>query len=144
MPVLAAAIGAALLAIAALHLTWAVTPWPLPTVADLARDVVGRSDGSLRRAVFVPATVAVAAALTVAAWLVALHGEVLSSPLSDDITRAGTWGVAIVLLGRGALGLAEAGSGRGDRPPSYRRLNLRIYSPLCLVLGAATATVALA
>lgn len=144
MPVLAAAVGAALLAIAALHALWLVHPWPAATTADLARDVVGRTDGTLPRSFFVPATVAVTLALVAAAWLVAAQGGTLSAPLPDGLVRAGTWGVAVVLLGRGAFGLVESAAGLGDHPASYRRLDLRVYSPLCLALGAASAVVALA
>ncbi len=143
MPVVTAVVVTALLAIAALHAVWIVSPWPLATPADLARDVVGRSDGSLPRALFVPATLGVVAALVAAAWLVAVDGDLLSAPLSDRVVELGAWGVAAVLLGRGGFGLVESGLRLGDHPASYRRLDLRFYSPLCLVLGALTAVVAL-
>lgn len=143
MPVVTAVVVTALLVIAVLHAVWIVSPWPLATPADLARDVVGRSDGSLPRALFVPATLGVVAALVAAAWLVAIDGDLLSAPLSGRVAGLGTWGVAVVLLGRGVLGLVESGLRLGDHPASYRRLDLRFYSPLCLVLGALTAAVAL-
>lgn len=143
MPVLAALVGATLLVIAALHLVWVASPWPLATRADLARDVVGRPDGSLPRAQFVPATLAVGVALGVAALLVAQDGGALASPLSEGIARGGTWVVAAVFGARGVFGLVESSAGLGDHPASYRRLDLRIYSPLCLVLGVLTALVAL-
>lgn len=141
MSALTAVVVAALLAIAVLHAVWLFSPWPLATPADLARDVVGRSDGSLPRRLFVPATVGVVVALALAAFLVGAHGGLLDPP-SESLARVGTWGVAAVLLGRGAYGLLESGARLGDHPASYRRLDLRFYSPLCLVLGGLTAVVA--
>ncbi|MCC3765929.1 DUF3995 domain-containing protein [Glycomyces sp. TRM65418] len=143
MEIIAAVTGAALALIGALHVVWAFSPWPLATREALARNVVGRSDGSLPLGFFVPASLAVAVALAAAAYLVAAEGGVLRGALPEVLVTAGVWGVAAVLLGRGAWGLVESGLRRGDAPEAYRRLDLRCYSPLCLALGTSAAAVAL-
>jgi hypothetical protein len=50
----------------------------------------------------------------------------------------GTAGVAAVLLLRGAGGLAVS----SRRSTEFARLDLRVYSPLCLTLAASCAVVA--
>lgn len=132
-----------LVVVAVLHVVWAFTPWPLATREDLARTVVGRPDGSLPLGIFVPACFAVAAALGAGAYLVVAQAGALTTTLSGDLVRIGTGALAAVLLGRGAWGLAESGFELGQAPASYRRLDLRLYSPLCLVLGGLAALVAL-
>lgn len=132
----------ALAAIGVLHAVWAFTPWPLATREGLARDVVGRPSGELPP-IFTPLTFLVAGLLGAAAYLVLVRSGALSSGLPDRLVELGTWGVAIVLLARGGWGLVESGSGLGDAPASYRSLDLRIYSPLCLTLGGLVALMAL-
>ncbi|WP_161962430.1 DUF3995 domain-containing protein [Nocardioides speluncae] len=133
----------ALVVIAVFHVVWVVSPWPLATREELARNVVGRADGSLPLGFFVPASIGVAAALGFAAYLVSVQAGAVSSSLSEDLVRLGTWGCAAVLLGRGGWGLLESGLKLGNAPASYRRLDLICYSPLCLVLGGLIALVAL-
>lgn len=135
--------GLALAVIAVFHVVWVVTPWPLATREDLARNVVGRADGRLPLGFFVPASIGVAVALGFASYLVAAQAGALTTALSGDLVRLGTWVVAAVLLGRGAWGTLESSLQLGDAPASYRRLDLMIYSPLCLVLGGLAALVAL-
>ncbi|MCD0447536.1 DUF3995 domain-containing protein [Glycomyces sp. A-F 0318] len=143
MAILAATTGVVLVLIGALHVVWAFSPWPLATREALARNVVGRPDGTLPLGFFVPASFAVAAALAAAAYLVAAAADVLPAVLPDVLVTVGVWGVAAVLLGRGVWGLAESGLRLGAAPATYRRLDLRYYSPLCLALGASAAAVAL-
>ena len=143
MDIIAATTAVALALIGALHVVWAFTPWPLATRESLARNVVGRPDGTLPLGLFIPATFAVAGALAAAAYLVAAEAGVLRAVLPESLITLGVWGVAVVLLGRGAWGLVESGLRRGAAPETYRRLDLRYYSPLCLALGASAALVAL-
>jgi hypothetical protein len=135
--------GLVLAAIGVLHLVWLFSPWPLATHEALARTVVGRPAGDLPLAFFRPATVAVALALALAGYLVAVEGGVLASGLSEGLVNLGTLGVAVVLLARGALGLIQSGLRVGDAPASYRRLDLAVYSPLCLMLGGSALLVLL-
>jgi len=51
--------------------------------------------------------------------------------------RLGARGVGTVLLARGVGGLVMSGAQIGDSTSDYRHHDLRIYSPLCIVLGAA-------
>lgn len=143
MQIVAASVGVALAAIGVLHLVWAVSPWPLATRADLARTVVGRPDGDLPIRIFAPATVAVAVALVAAGYLVAVEGDLVSSRLPDTLVTVGALGVALVLLARGVWGVIESGFGLGEHPASYRKMDLTLYSPLCVVLGVLTVVVAL-
>lgn len=135
--------GLALAVIAVFHVVWVVTPWPLATREDLARKVVGRPDGSLPLGLFVPASIGVAVALGFAAYLVVAEAGAVSTTLPENLVRLGTWGGAAVLLGRGVWGTLESSLQLGDAPASYRRLDLILYSPLCLLLGGLIALVAL-
>jgi Protein of unknown function (DUF3995) len=83
-----------------------------------------------------PLVAAVAAALLSAAGIV---GTAATGPTSRAI-RVATWGVSAGLLARAAYGISAALAGGVDE--LYERLDLGLYSPLCLALGAATAAVA--
>ena len=77
-----------------------------------------------------------AASLGLAAGLVAAAAR----PGAGRVARAGTWVVAGVLLLRGGAGpITDLAGGLDDR---YERLDLLLYSPLCLALGAGAALVA--
>ena len=124
------AASAGLLGIAALHVIWATgSSWPMRDGRVLTDTVVGRPDEPPSA----PACLAVATLLTTAAALV--EGHPRGRP---QLARAGAAGVVTVLGARGGLGLA----GRTDvvSPGSvserFRRMDRRIYSPLCLTLAA--------
>jgi hypothetical protein len=114
--------------IAALHAAWALGwRWPGGSDQALADHVVGHGaelppDG-----------------LT---WLVAallLTGAAIVRAAAGTRTRLrlAAWAVASVLLARGAVYVPiDLAGGLGD---VYSRLDLAIYSPLCLALGAGTA-----
>jgi hypothetical protein len=135
MPRTTSAAAGALAGIAALHVVWSTgSPWPLTGHAELADAVGGRAAGADPPS---PAEcLAVAGLLTTAATLVAGHPA-----RSPKLRRAGAAGVVAVLSARGALGLA----GRTDlavpgaTSPRFRRLDRRVYAPLCLALAAASA-----
>jgi hypothetical protein len=139
MQTIAVIAGAGLAVIGLLHLLWAFSPWPLATREEFARSVVGRPDGRLPGRLFVLACLVVAGALGAAAYLVAARGGVWVGFAPGWSIDVGTWGVAAVLLGRGAWGMAASGLRLGHAPASYRRLDLAVYSPLCLLLGVLVA-----
>lgn len=122
-----------MLAIGALHAIWATgSPWPARTRDGLAATVLGA-----HTAVPGPAAcLAVTGALTGAAALLQAHvrptglGRLLPFGLVDlGVRTAGG-----VLALRGAAGLIGSSvSGRSGQP--YRRLDLLLYSPLCLALA---------
>lgn len=134
--------GTALAVIGGLHVLWAATPWPLPSRADLARDVVGRRSEDLPP-IFAPLSVLVGVLLVAAAYLVVAEAAVLPAVPSSGLVTAGTWAVAAVLALRGVAGFVDSGLGVSQAPPTYRRLDVRVYSPLCLVLALLIAVVAL-
>lgn len=134
MPTSTRAAAAGLGAIGALHVVWATgSPWPMGDRRLLTDAAVG-SDGDQPPPP--AACLAVAALLAAAAALV--DGRPRALP---GLSRLGAGGVVAVLATRGALGLA----GRTDAlsPGSvserFRRLDRRVYSPLCLSLAALAA-----
>jgi hypothetical protein len=79
---------------------------------------------------------AVAGALALAASLVGAAAR----PQPARLVRAGSWTVATVLLVRGLAGpVTDLAGGLDDR---FERLDLLLYSPLCLALGTGAALVA--
>ncbi len=117
-----------LTAIAGMHAAWALGwRWPGGTDQALADHVVGRG------------------ASLPPDWLTALvAGTLLAGAAivrdgaagADGRTRLAAWGVAGVLLTRGAVSVPIDLA--GDRDDVYTRLDLAVYSPLCLALGAGT------
>ncbi|HLM17287.1 MAG TPA: DUF3995 domain-containing protein [Acidimicrobiia bacterium] len=118
-----------LLAIAGLHVLWGRgSTFPFGDRDGLNDAVIGRTSTPTPSACF-----AVAAALTAAAGLVA---DVPRLP--RGVQRLGVTGVAVVLASRAALGFSghtDAVS-PGSASPRFRRLDRRLYSPLCLALAA--------
>ena len=133
------AVPALLTAIAALHARWALgSPWPAASERQLAEAVLSSSerdklDGGLPPA---PATWLVAVALLAAAGTV----RTAAAGTHSRALRGAAWGVSAVLLARGVAYIPSDLNGGLD--DNYQRLDLTIYSPLCLALGAATALVA--
>jgi hypothetical protein len=118
-------------AIGALHLLWAAgASWPLADRSELADAVIGRAGGGVPPP---SACVAVAGALTVASGLVGGHPAV-----DPRLRRAGARATVAVLGVRGSLGLLGRTDllSPGSASPRFRRLDRRIYSPLCLTLAA--------
>jgi hypothetical protein len=118
-----------LFGVAALHAAWgAGKSFPFRDREHLADAVVGNA--AVPPA---PACYAVAGALTAAAALV--QGFPAGHP---TLRRVGLLGVAVVLGGRGVLGL----TGRTDlvsparTSARFRRLDRNLYSPLCLALAS--------
>jgi hypothetical protein len=118
-----------LFALAGLHVAWgAGSCWPLPDREALADAVIGGD--------VVPSPVAcylVGGALTTAGLLVAGRPR-----RHRSLRRLGVVGVVAVLAGRGVLGLTGRTSLVSPTSTSARfaRLDLRVYSPLCLTLAS--------
>ncbi|GAA0259573.1 hypothetical protein GCM10010492_70620 [Saccharothrix mutabilis subsp. mutabilis] len=135
MTVLALVTALVLVAVGVLHVLWMFSTWPLKTREEFAARVV---NVPVERLPSAPLTGAVAAALGLAAYLVAGRAGLLGVPGPGWVPVVGTVVVAAVLLLRGAAGLVS--SLREDS--AYARLDVRVYSPLCLALAASTALVA--
>ncbi|WP_433273614.1 DUF3995 domain-containing protein [Actinosynnema sp. CS-041913] len=135
MTVLALLTALVLAAVGALHVVWMFSPWPLRTREEFASRVVGVPADRLPS----PGLTAVPALLlALAAYLVVGRADLVAVPGPEWPAVVGTAGVAAVLLLRGVGGLvASAG-----KKTEFARLDLRIYSPLCIALSAATASVA--
>ena len=120
--------------VGALHGAWGagVTTWPGTDLQSLAGKVVGGSVFPSQGACFV-----VAALLGTASGLVVLRGRV-TDPKTFVLAHLGTKTVGVVLVLRGAVGLLVSSSGLFKETLEFRRANLLLYSPLCLVLSAAT------
>ena len=123
--------GAGLLAIGGFHVVWATgSSWPMKDRRLLTDAVVGSKEDSPPSPA---ACLAVAGLLGTAAALV--DGRPRALPL---ISRLGASGVVAVLATRGALGLAGRTDvlSPGSVSDNFRRLDRRVYSPLCLALAA--------
>lgn len=127
----------ALAAIGFLHVVWAFSSWPLADRAGFADAVVGVPEADLPSRGL---TLLVAAALLLAALVVAAQGNAIGRLGPDWLFRLGTWAVAAVLLLRGLGGLVTSAV-LDSGTETFRRLDLLVYSPLCLLLAAGAAAV---
>lgn len=127
---------------AAVHVLWATgSTWPRADAASLSELVVGQRHFPARAATWV-----VAAALGVAATavLVTTESEPTGPAPTGGVRRAlrlMTGATAAALLLRGSAGLVGSATGVWRTTGEFRRMNLRLYSPLCLALGAGAAAV---
>jgi hypothetical protein len=118
----------ALASIAAVHVAWGQgSSFPFSDRETLADSVAGSSAIARPRDSYI-----VAGLLTCAAGLVA---DVL--PIGTTARRAGVLGVALVLAGRGALGVAGRTGSIVSWTPSahFTELDRRYYGPLCILLA---------
>ena len=137
----ALAAGAGLGSAAAVHAAWALgSTWPAADRGDLADLVVGTTEFPSN-----PATWGVTALLGSATMVVLGRADLLG-PIGRRIPRRLlVWGattVAAVLLLRGAFGVVDSGLVIAHRAGRFHLWDARLYSPLCLLLGALTAVVA--
>ena len=117
-------------AAAVLHTAWALgSPWPAVDQDELADLVVGR-----RPFPSPTLTWGVVGLLTTATGITAAAATTASQ---RRWVRVGARGVGTVLLARGAGGLVVSSTQGRDATAAFRHNDVRIYSPLCLVLGTA-------
>ena len=134
MTVIAWLLFAILLLIALLHAYWgAGGTWPGRDAASCARTVTGfrgRHEMPSPAACF-----AVAACLLVAAiWPLALTGHI-RVPLASILLALGATALGLVFLGRGLAGFTAFWRRLTPEEP-FASLDRRLYSPLCILLGA--------
>lgn len=123
-----AAAPAGLTVLAALHAAWGLGwRWPGGSDSAFAERVIGTGELPPDWAIW-----------TVAGLLLGAAGVVRTASTTNSSVpvRAGALAVGATLLARGGLGLATSLAGGLDT--IYQRLDLGIYSPVCLVLGAGT------
>jgi hypothetical protein len=127
-----------LVAIGALHAAWALgAAWPAGSEGELAEHVLSRGererlDGAMPSA---------GHTLLVALGLVGAAGAVrgVARGSRSRWARGAAWGVAGTFLARGVVfPPLDIANGLKDR---YDRLDLALYSPLCLALAIGTAAV---
>lgn len=121
-----------LVSLAALHAVWATgNPWPARNAAQLSAHVIG---GHSARDLPPPV-----ACLTVAAALLTASALALAAPGAPggSLVNTGAQVVAGTLLLRGTAGYALPALLPAMRGTPFVPLNAWLYSPLCLLLGAA-------
>jgi len=122
-----------------LHVVWAFSPWPARTWEEWNRTVTGVDDAAARSGPgWVAACLLVTGLLAGAAYAVGARAGLLRRSGPWWGPRIASWAVAGAFLVRGVLGFVE--DVPGDLPA--HDWNLYLYSPLCLVLGALSVTVA--
>jgi hypothetical protein len=100
----------------------------------------------LQRKAFTPspaATLAVAAALLGVALAVALRGGLLSAPVQHVALRLVLGAVALALFARAVGDFRLVGFFKRVKGSAFARMDSRLYSPLCVLLGAGVAWMAL-
>ncbi|MER8365598.1 DUF3995 domain-containing protein [Mesorhizobium sp. M1348] len=140
MIVLASALSSVLLLITALHVYWGIGGiWPGRDAASCARAVIGFHGVDEMPAPF--ASFAVAACLGLATlWPMALEG-IFATPFPKAGLAATSLLIALVFLARGIAGFTSWWRRLTPEQP-FARLDLRYYSPLCLLIGLAFAILA--
>jgi hypothetical protein len=125
-------------ALASLHVYWALGGHTGGTAA-----VPTRPGGA---ALFTPSpggTLAVAAALAAAAWIVAVSGGVAPPVGPRPLYVVGAWGLALVLLGRAVGDFHHVGLFKRVRGTPFAAMDDRLYTPLCLALALGVAWLAM-
>lgn len=135
---LATGVATALALLSALHVTWVFSSWPLPNRSRFAEVVVGTGPDKVPPG---SAMFTVAGLLASASLLVARCGASDPHRPPGRVVTLGTRAVAGVLVARAVAGFVVSGSALGNAPGTFRRLDLTVYSPLCLVLGVGAAGV---
>jgi hypothetical protein len=133
---LAGSLGSVLLALAALHVYWAVGG------LSGGSAVPSRPDGI---PVFRPgsvASLAVALALTIASGLVLARAGIMPSVLPASWIRGGAWAVAAAFTARTVGEFRYVGLFRRVHGTAFARWDAWLFTPLCFVLATGTTVLA--
>ncbi len=124
---------------AVLHAWWAAgSTWPRRNADELADLVVGKRPFPSARD-----TWAVAGLLAGATGSIAARAGLFAVPTGlQPLVGLSTRVVSGALLARGGGGLVVNALGVGDVTDEFRYYDVRVFSPLCLALGAGAAVVA--
>jgi hypothetical protein len=135
MNLLASVSAATMFLLAALHAYWGFGGvWPGTDAISCAR-TVGGFPGATRMA-RPSACFAVAAALATAAPIALVQGGLVQFEGIGPLPALAAGGVAFVFTGRGIAGFTPAWRRLTPEQP-FAKLDVRYYSPLCLLIGAA-------
>ena len=132
---IAAALMIVLLALAALHFYWGVGGrWPGHDDRSLVELIVGRTR-NMKAPGFWP-SLFVAACLAASAALIMLQAGAIALPGGLNLVVAlGFWTAFAVFLARGIAGFIPAIFRYAEGTP-FASLNVRYYSPLCLLIAS--------
>lgn len=141
MSVLAVATASVLFLIAALHAYWGMGGvWPGVDEQSCARAVTGFAGRT--RMPGPAAAFAVAAVLALAALVALAQGGLVVTPFPPVLPLLATLAAMTVFLGRGMAGFTPAWRRLTPELP-FARLDVILYSPMCLTIGAAFAVLAI-
>ncbi|WP_369395182.1 DUF3995 domain-containing protein [Streptomyces sp. CG1] len=127
---------AGLVAVGVLHFIWAVTPWPFKDKVAFTKALLGNASGTMPP----PALSALVAVALLGGGVVTLMTVgTIPSVGPDWLCVAGSYGLTLVMLGRG-IGGYFLNSGAASE---FQRLNSKVYSPLCIALGLMSVAVAI-
>lgn len=127
--------------IAAIHVLWAFgITWPAPTARDLAQRVAGFEGQHDMPPPL--ACIAVAVILMIGAGLALAVSGILPKPGPDWMYHLAIWGMAAVFAARGIAAYTKGWRALTPVEP-FATYDRRYYGPLCLILAALTATLAL-
>jgi hypothetical protein len=134
-------LAAPLVLIAALHVYWGIGGiWPGTDRKSCARAVVGFA--GVETMPSAGAALAVAAMIIASALIVLALADVFASPFDQAQLAGAAFFIALAFLGRGLAGFTPAWRRLTPEMP-FARLDVRYYSPLCLLLGAGFVVLAL-
>jgi hypothetical protein len=141
MIILALLLSLVLLVITTLHVYWGIGGiWPGRDAKSCAHTVVGFHGVDEMPSSF--ASFAVAACLALATlWPLALEG-VFASPFPKEGLAATALLIGLVFIGRGVAGFTPWWRRLAPEQP-FARLDQRLYSPLCLLIGLGFAVLAI-
>ena len=134
--VLAVSLAAVLIALAAIHVLWAVRG------ATGGSAVPSRTDGT---PIFRPtrlASLSVAAALLVAAYLVLARAGMIVSPVPANLIRIGTWMVAAAFALRTVGEFRYVGLFRRVRDTPFATWDAMLFTPLTFAIAVGVGAVA--
>lgn len=123
-----------LVSLAIVHLAWAFgSSWPTKSPSELARLVVGvEASGQMPGRGLTLGVVALL--LGAAAWVLVVRGLV-TVPVGDLALKTGAWALVGVFGLRGLGGFFELKLRPHIRATPYATWNVRLYSPLSLLLA---------
>lgn len=133
-----AAVAALLAADAVLHAVWATgVTWPADSTSALSQGLLN-ADVPFTPRVLLP----LVAVLTTGATCVYIHAHAWGGARLRALTRLVTSAVAIGLTVRAIAGVVWAFGIGADPGSTFYRLNLLVYTPVCIGFGYAAASLA--
>lgn len=128
--------------VGAMHAVWAFSPWPMATWEQFAFTILGAPDGKVPPGL-APMSIGVALACFASAYFLLARVGLAPGVGPRWLGTVGVWTAAVVMLGRAtAAGFVPSALHLVDSPEVYERLDLAVYSPICLVLGVLAVIVA--